>query len=121
MPDNSKIVSINVTFRNTDASQALKNYAIEKFTSCLKKFVRQDTEARVILQVEKIRQIAEITFNNDGINFKNKEESDDMYKSIDMLVDSLTNQLRRHKEKKISEMRQRTIESKSSFKRKYRY
>ena len=52
-----------------------------------------------ILQVEKIRQIAEITFNNDGINFKNREESDDMYKSIDMLVDSLTNQLRRHKEK----------------------
>ena len=99
MPDNSKIISINIAFRNTEATDALKKYASEKLTSCLKKFVRQDIEAQVILLVEKKRQIAEITFNNDGASFKNREESDDMYKSIDMLVDSLTNQLRRHKEK----------------------
>lgn len=99
MPVNSKIVSINLTFRNTEPTEALKKYAQDKFSSCLKKFLRQDTEVQLVLQVEKIRQIAEITFNCDGVNFKNREESDDMYKSIDLLVNSLTNQLRKHKEK----------------------
>jgi putative sigma-54 modulation protein len=99
MPENSKIITANITFRNMDATAALKNYASEKITNCLRKFARQDLEVSVVLQVEKKRQIAEVTFNYDGTNFIDSEESDDMYKSIDTLVDSLTSQLRRHKEK----------------------
>ncbi len=99
MVNQGNIISINITFKNMDASEALKKYATEKLTNCLRKFVRKNTEANVILHVEKHRQIAEITFLNDGTNIKNTEESEDMYKSIDTLVDSLTNQLRRQKER----------------------
>ena len=102
MTTTSKIIKINATFRNTEATEALKTYAEEKLGNVLKKFVRHDTEAHVELQVEKKRQIVEINFNLEGTNFKNTEESDDMYKTIDQLVDSLTNQLRKHKEKKTS-------------------
>ena len=99
MVNRSNIISMNITFKNMEATDALRNYASEKLTNCLRKFARKNIEASVVLHVEKHRQIAEITFLADGVNFKDSEESDDMYKSIDNLVDSLTNQLRKHKEK----------------------
>jgi len=99
MGNMSRIINVNLTFRNTEATDALKSYVNDKISTCLKKLVHQDTEASVILQVEKRRQIAEISFNADGANFKAAETSDDMYKSIDNLVSSVTEQLRRHKER----------------------
>ncbi|NLF25592.1 MAG: ribosome-associated translation inhibitor RaiA [Deltaproteobacteria bacterium] len=96
-----RIISTNVTFRNMEGSEALKHYVTEKISHCLRKFARQDLEVNIVLSVEKIRQIAEVTFNYDGNVIRNSEESDDMYKSIDNLIDSLTNQLRKHKEKTI--------------------
>ena len=99
MSDQPRIISTNVTFRNMEGSDALKHYVTEKVSHCLRKFARQDLEVNIVLSVEKIRQIAEVTFNHDGNMINNSEESDDMYKSIDNLVDSLTNQLRKHKEK----------------------
>jgi len=102
MTEGSRIISTNVTFRNMDASEALRRYAVDKIGNCLRKFARQDLEVNVVLRVEKIRQIVEITFNYDGTVFNNREESDDMYKSIDNLIDSLTNQLRKHKDRATS-------------------
>ena len=99
MSENSHVINVNITFRNTDATDALKTYASEKFKGCLKKFVHHDTEAHVVLKVEKNRQIAEINFHTDGADFNAKEESGDLYSSIDTLVDSLTHQLRKHKDK----------------------
>lgn len=94
-----RIVKVNVTFRNTDSSDALKSYATDKFSTCLKKLVHQDTEASVVLQVEKKRQIAEVSFHVDGANFKGSESTEDMYKSIDNLIGTVSAQLRKHKEK----------------------
>ncbi|MDC0357726.1 ribosome-associated translation inhibitor RaiA [Oligoflexia bacterium] len=95
----SKIVNVNIAFKNTEATAALKTYATEKVTNCLKKFIHHDTEAHVVLKVEKNRHIAEIRFNTDGTNIAGSEESADLYASIDTLVDSLASQLRKHKEK----------------------
>lgn len=99
MADNSKIVKVNITFRNTDATDALKSYATDKLSHCLHKFVHQNTEAHVVLKVEKNSQIAEVTFHADGADFHAKETSGDLYASIDALVDTLTQQLRKNKEK----------------------
>ena len=90
-------VQLNITFKNVDASEALRQYAEDKLAGCLSKFVHHDTEAHVVLRVEKNRQLAEISFRTDGAHFKGSEESIDMYASIDALVDSLTKQLRKHK------------------------
>ena len=92
-------VIVHVNFKNTDATDALRTYATDKMSHCLKKFVHSDTEAHVTLRVEKLLQIAEISFHTDGRDFVGKEESQDLYASIDALADSLTQQLRKHKEK----------------------
>ena len=96
---NSRVVNLNITFRNTDATDAIKSYATEKITSCLKKFVHHDVEANLVLLVEKKRQQAEISFHVDGADFSCSEESTDLYASIDKLVSSIGGQLRKHKEK----------------------
>ena len=99
MGNKANIVNISVTFRNTEATEPLKSYVTDKMSTVLKKFVHQDTEASVVLKVEKKRQIAEISFHADGANFNGTEASENMYKSIDALVNSVTEQLRRNKEK----------------------
>lgn len=99
MGNKSKIVSVNIAFKNIEATDSLKTYATDKLSSCVKKYAHHDTEVHLVLKVEKKRQIAEVSLHNDGADFKNSETTDDMYKSIDSLIDSLSKQLRRHKEK----------------------
>jgi putative sigma-54 modulation protein len=94
-----RIIKINITFRNTEATDALRAYAEEKLTHCLSKFVHRDTDVHAILKVERNRQIAEVNFRSDGSEFNGAEESDSMYTAIDQLVGSLSQQLRKHKEK----------------------
>jgi putative sigma-54 modulation protein len=96
---NAKLVNVNITFRNTDATDALKAYATEKIANCVGKFVHRDTEAHVVLKVERNRQIAEVSLRSDGADFAGREESDNLYASIDALADSISQQLRRHKDK----------------------
>ena len=99
MSDSFKAVHVNIAFLNLDASEALKQYATDKVTHCVRKFAHQDTEAHVVLKVEKSRQIAELSMHLSGADFIVKEESESLYASIDMLTDALSQQLRKHKEK----------------------
>lgn len=96
---NGKLVNVNITFRNTDATDALKAYATDKISNCVSKFIHHDTEAHVVLKVERNRQIAEVSLRSDGADFAGREESDNLYASIDALTDSISQQLRRHKDK----------------------
>lgn len=95
----AQLVNVSITFKNTEATDPIRAYAQDKVGNVLKKFAHKSIEAHVVLRVEKNRHIAEVSFRNDGADFACKEESGDLYASIDALVNSLTHQLRRHKEK----------------------
>lgn len=94
-----KAVRVNITFRNTEGTDPLKNYATEKVSHCVKKFVHHDTDAHVVLTVERNRQVAEITCHANGKDIIAKEETPDLYTAIDSAVHNLGSQLRKHKEK----------------------
>jgi putative sigma-54 modulation protein len=99
MSDSARIINVSIAFLNLDATEAIKKYATDKVRHCVQKFAHQDTDAHVVLKVEKTRQIAEISMHLSGADFIVKEESDSLYASIDKLTDSLSQQLRKHKEK----------------------
>jgi putative sigma-54 modulation protein len=99
MSEPKKAVHVNIAFLNLDSTEAIKQYATDKVSNCVRKFAHQDTEAHVVLKVEKSRQIAELSMHLAGHDFFVKEESQNLYASIDMLTDALSNQLRKHKEK----------------------
>ena len=91
-------MQVSVTFRNIEPTESLKNYAQEKLEH-VKKVVVKPIEAHVILSVEKFRHRAEVTLVASGQTLVGEEQSDDMYKSIDKVMDKVTRQARRSKEK----------------------
>ncbi|MCB0328720.1 MAG: ribosome-associated translation inhibitor RaiA [Bdellovibrionales bacterium] len=103
----SRVVNLNITFRNTESTEAIKTYAQEKISNCLKKYIHHDVEVYLVLLIEKNRHIADISFHVDGADFTCKEESENLYASIDKLVSALGNQMRKHKEKLTSHHAQR--------------
>jgi putative sigma-54 modulation protein len=49
--------------------------------------------------VEKFRHIAEININGDRLTINGKEETNDMYSAIDMVLDKLEKQIKKNKQK----------------------
>ena len=91
-------MQLDITFKNIDSSDALKVY-VEKKLSKLDKYFDKYAEARVVFSVEKDNHIAEISLISSKLNLKAKEKSDDMYSSIDLVMDKLKVQLSKFKEK----------------------
>lgn len=91
-------MQISVTFKNLDSSENLKSYIQEKLDR-FDKFLDNPAEANVVLSVEKFRHIAEINVNGDRLNINGKEETNDMYSAIDMVMDKLEKQIKKNKEK----------------------
>lgn len=86
------------TFRNIDASPALKTHAIDKLQK-LSKYLIKPTNIHVIFQVERFSHIVEVTLNANGIQHVSQEKSEDMYTSLDSAIHKLEGQLRRYKER----------------------
>jgi len=91
-------MQINVIFRHTDASTALKEYAEDKF-SRVKKYMLEPITADVVLRVEKFRHIAEVAIDANGIRVNGVEETGDLYSAIDMVADKIEAQLKKQKDK----------------------
>ena len=89
---------ISVTFRNAEGESWQKGYVEERLQK-LKKYVEKAVEVRVILSVEKFRNVAEINFAADGLNINAKEEEKDMHLAIDNAIVKIERQLKKHKEK----------------------
>ncbi|MEA2101519.1 MAG: ribosome-associated translation inhibitor RaiA [Thermodesulfobacteriota bacterium] len=88
----------DITFKNLDASDALRNYALKKL-SRMDKYIDRPAEARVVLSVAKIRHTAEITLHADGSMINAEETTGDMYSAIDLVMDKVEKQLKKHKDK----------------------
>lgn len=88
----------SVTFKNLDSSDNLRSYVSDKLDR-FDKYLYNPAEASVVLSVEKFRHIAEININGDRLNINGKEETEDMYSAIDMVLDKLESQIKKNKEK----------------------
>lgn len=90
-------MQVHITFRHLESSEALKSY-VESKTEKFEKFLHEPIEVHVVLEVQKIRQLAEATITAKNFKFHGVEESENMYASIDLLTDKIERQLRKHKE-----------------------
>ncbi len=87
-----------VTFKNLDSSENLKSYVCNKLDR-FDRFLDNPAEASVVLAVEKFRHQAEINISGDRLNINGKEETDNMYSAIDMVLDKLEKQIKKSKQK----------------------
>jgi putative sigma-54 modulation protein len=98
------MMRIKLSLRNIEPSDPLKLYVEDKLAR-VKKYLEEPIEAHVVLRVEKFRHIAEVSIDASGIRLNGAEETDDMYSSIDLLVDSLEAQAARKGKEKVSRRR----------------
>ncbi|WP_425446285.1 ribosome hibernation-promoting factor, HPF/YfiA family [Dethiothermospora halolimnae] len=87
-----------ISGKNMQVTDGLRNAAEKKLTK-LDKYFNQDVEVNTTLSVEKDRHIAEVTIPFSGTILRAEEYTDDMYASIDKVVDILERQVRKHKTK----------------------
>ena len=88
----------SVTFKNLDPTDTLKSYVRDKLDR-FDRYLDNPAEANVVLLVEKFRHIAEININGDRLTINGKEETNDMYSAIDMVLDKLEKQIKKNKQK----------------------
>lgn len=79
-----------------EVGQRLKERLIKKVGK-LEKFFNADTEATATFNIVKNQHILELTIIQNGILFRSEEGSDDMYVSIDRVVDVIERQIRKNK------------------------
>ncbi|WKE66048.1 ribosome hibernation promoting factor [Gallaecimonas kandeliae] len=91
-------MQINLTGNHIEITDPLRSYVSEKFTK-LERHFNHISNVHVVLNVEKIRQIAEAKLNVSGGEIHASSEHADMYAAIDGLIDKLDRQIIKHKEK----------------------
>jgi|SRR5690606_13364059 len=86
-------MNVRITFRHMDASEAVKQHTRQKLAK-LQKFLREPMTASVTLSLDKLKHVAETRVASGGLRHEAKEASDDMYTSIDKVMDKLERQIR---------------------------
>ena len=105
-------MKITVSGKNINVTDALKDTVVKKISK-LDKYFNPEVEAQVTLSVQKSRHIIEVTIPFDGVILRGEESTDDMYVSVDNVLDKLEKQIRKHRtrlERKLRENSLRTFE-----------
>jgi putative sigma-54 modulation protein len=95
-------MNIIINCRHMDLTKTLKDYAEEKIGK-FEKYLGNITEAVVTLSVEKYRHRAEVLMKVDGLLIQAESITGEMYASIDEVVDKLERQIKKYKEKIVSQ------------------
>lgn len=97
----------NIRGQRVQVTDALRDYAEKKLSRLEKYFDPSITsEVNVTLSVTKGQHTVEVTIPISGMFLRAEERSDDMYASIDAVIDKLERQIRKHKTKLNRKIRQ---------------
>ncbi len=94
-------MNIIITGRHLDLTGNLKEYAegkVKKF----EKYFNNISEASITLSVEKYRHKAEILLKVNGLSIQAESVTGEMYSSIDEVIEKLERQVKKHKDKWIT-------------------
>ncbi|CAC9602534.1 Ribosome hibernation promoting factor Hpf [uncultured Gammaproteobacteria bacterium] len=91
-------MQLNISGHHLDITDAIKQHSEEKLAK-IKHHFDHVININMILEVAKDVNIAEATIHVSGADLFAKAESNDMYASIDQMVNKLDTQVKKHKEK----------------------
>jgi len=91
-----------ITGRNIEITEGLKAAVYEKIGK-LERYFSPDTEVHVTLSVQKDNQKIEVTIPVRGNIIRSEQVSSDMYVSIDLVEEIIERQLKRYKNRLISQ------------------
>jgi putative sigma-54 modulation protein len=97
-------MNISITFRQMETSDAIKKYVLTK-VSRLQKLLQQPMTAKVTLTIQKQLHVAEVQISSGKKRSEASESSEEMYASIDKVVDKLERQISATKGEQVSKKR----------------
>lgn len=89
-------MNISFTFKNFEPSEHLRKYARRRLEKVVR-FVGKKSalDIQIVMAVDKFRQKVEVQITGEGLNISATETTEDMYGSIDLLVDKIESQLKK--------------------------
>lgn len=106
-------MKIIISGKNIDVTEGLRS-AVEDKLAKLEKYFTPETSCNVTLGVEKERQKMEVTIPMKGHIIRAEQQSDDMYVTIDLVVDVIEAQLKKYR-KKLIDKQQNTDSFRKEF------
>lgn len=108
-------MNISFNFKNFEPSDHLRQYARRRFEKLSKYFYEKEEgtmELQVNLSVEKFRHLAEVVLTGKNVHISANEETEDMYSTVDLVLDKLETQVKklREKSKKIRRPDKKTVQ-----------
>ncbi len=91
-------MQISIVGRHIDITDAIRDY-VEKKLQKLKKYFPYLVDVRVVFYTQKINQVVEITIQANRFTIHGEEKSQDLYASVDLVIEKLDAQLKKHKER----------------------
>lgn len=91
-------MELEFTFRNLESTAAIKEWATKRFKK-VEKHLPDATQAHLTLTVDKHRHRAEVTVHSKGEILRATDETDDMYATLDAVMDKLQMAAQRQKER----------------------
>lgn len=93
-------MQLSVTFRQMEATDALKDYARERMER-IKKYFPDPIAVHVVMSTERgYKHRVDVTMQlHNGLTVAGREASDSMFSSIDLVIAKIERQVRRYKEK----------------------
>lgn len=95
-------MQIHFTGHQIEVTASLKHFTEDKLNK-LERHFDNITSINVVFEVDKLRKIAEATIFVSKGEVHASAESEDMYTSVDLLIDKLNRQLMKLKEKKLAQ------------------
>ena len=91
-------MQISITGRNIDITPALRDYTEEKVAK-VHRFLNTTINAHVILKIEKLDHIAEVTIHANGVDLHGEDKNESMYAAIDSVMSKIDRQAKKFKGK----------------------
>ncbi|MCI3921319.1 ribosome-associated translation inhibitor RaiA [Paenibacillus sp. TRM 82003] len=91
-------MQFHIRGKNVEVTDALREYAAKKIGRLERYFEAPPTsEVHITLSVNKNKHTVEVTIPFSGVTLRAEEKTEDMYASIDQVLDKLERQIRKHK------------------------
>ncbi len=93
-----------------DVTDSIREYVMDKLNKMEKYFDNPETvSVKILFSVRGREQKVEVTINSKGYDLRAEVSHSDMYAAIDLVIDKLETQMRKHKSKMMSRERAQVV------------
>ena len=92
-------MKVIITAKKLTINQSFTNYAEQKLNAKLDRFFPEEADAKITLAERRDMIILELTVNYNGIIFRAEQTAKDKNDALDVTVDRIIRQIRKHKTK----------------------